>query len=91
MNWPLLDLSRLSATPQVKSEGANFFRETRPTDLGDAAVDADGLALLQLGLAVLGRDALPVARRRQPRVHVSHHLDLQILRGNIMLISQYGT
>ena len=55
------------------------------THLGDAPVDADGLPLLELGLAVLGRDALPVARRRQPRVHVSHHLNLQILRGTSWL------
>ena len=93
--WQLLIIEGLEkGLAQVAHAVPYFFRKPLigcclatlyETHLSDAPVDADRLPLLELGLAVLGRDALPVARRRQPRVHVSHHLDLQILGGNIMV------
>lgn len=42
---------------------ANFHR--RVEELGGATVEADGLALVELALAVVGRDALLLARLLQ--------------------------
>lgn len=54
-------------------------------ELCGAAVEADGLALVELALAVVGRNALLLARLLQTVVSISHHAHLALDSSNLLL------
>lgn len=54
-------------------------------ELGCAAVEADGLALVELTLAVVVRNALLLARLLKTVVGVGHHAHLALNGSNLLL------
>lgn len=60
-------------------------------ELGGASVEADGLALVELALAVVGGDALGLARLLQPVVSISHHAHLALDGSNLLLRGRLRT
>lgn len=63
----------------------------RVEELCGAAVEADGLALVELALAVVGGDALFLASLLQAVVGISHHAHLALDGSNLLLRGGLGT
>lgn len=60
-------------------------------ELCGAAVEADGFALVELALAVVGGDALFLASLLQAVVGISHHAHLAFDGSNLLLRGGLGT
>jgi hypothetical protein len=65
--------------------------DRRLEELCGAAVEADGLALVEIALTVVGGDALLLARVAQAVVGVGHDAHLALDVGNLLLRRHLGT